>query len=417
MTICHTISVYNNRIKNGDYLEYPNELDVRVYHKLVIGQIINILLNDKALYLSEEIFSLIKSSSLKLFDMFEFENNAGEIRLSDDTASKGKINELLSVCFDDDFSKFIQEAFSQDIVFSGKLVKEIGSILGSISTAILMNVYGEDEFFRRLSEMLNSGERQVREIENKYDREYSGRGALIYNRVFRHKHSGNKNMGSPVVINKGEDLLDYKNDGLHCQAAVLHIGVVETGSSGTAFRISEDGYALTCAHVVENAKELTANAITGDGYLVDGFEDFGMYDVGFAEVVYINKQLDIALLKTEYCGSKYLAIEQGKLLPELGEEVVVLGYPLGYDMPQTNRFGPNISFYKGYVSSNQVKNGNSITFLDIDVKSGNSGSPVISTKTGKVIGIISGAKVGGNMLLKEKMPYMIPIQHFIELNK
>lgn len=65
----------------------------------------------------------------------------------------------------------------------------------------------------------------------------------------------------------------------------------------------------------------------------------------------------------------------------------------------------------------QIKNGNSITFLDIDVKSGNSGSPVISTKTGKVIGIISGIKVGGKMALTEKMPYMIPIQHFLELMK
>ena len=86
-------------------------------------------------------------------------------------------------------------------------------------------------------------------------------------------------------------------------------------------------------------------------------------------------------------------------------------------MPQTNKFGPNISFYKGYVSSNQVKDGNSVTFLDIDVKSGNSGSPVISAKTGKVIGIISGIKVGGRAALNEKMPYMIPIQHFLELNK
>ena len=105
------------------------------------------------------------------------------------------------------------------------------------------------------------------------------------------------------------------------------------------------------------------------------------------------------------------------LLPEIGEEVVVFGYPLGYEMPLTSKFVPNISFYKGYVSSNQVKDGNSVTFLDIDVKSGNSGSPVISAKTGKVIGIISGIKVGGRAALSEKMPYMIPIQHFLELNK
>ena len=119
----------------------------------------------------------------------------------------------------------------------------------------------------------------------------------------------------------------------------------------------------------------------------------------------------------EHFGLGFLPLEKKNLLAELGEEVVVFGYPLGYEMPRSNFFGPNISFYKGYVSSNQISDGNSITFLDIDAKSGNSGSPVISTKTGKVIGIISGIKVGGKLVLSEKMPYMIPIQHFINLLK
>ena len=157
--------------------------------------------------------------------------------------------------------------------------------------------------------------------------------------------------------------------------------------------------------------------IAGDGYPLDKSGSFGIYDVGFCEVVYINKELDFALLKTEYCGNKFLSVEQSVLLPEIGEDVVVFGYPLGYEMPKSNEFGPNISFYKGYVSSNQITNGNSVTFLDIDVKSGNSGSPVISVKTGKVIGIISGAKVGSRIMHNEKIPYMIPIQHFLELNK
>ena len=135
------------------------------------------------------------------------------------------------------------------------------------------------------------------------------------------------------------------------------------------------------------------------------------------ESVYVNKDLDIALLKMHHYGCGFLPIEQRRILPELGEEVVVFGYPLGYEVPQSNFFGPNISFYKGYVSSNQVNNGNSVTFLDINVKSGNSGSPVISAKTGKVIGIISGIKLGGKRALAEKMPYMIPIQHFLELMK
>ena len=217
---------------------------------------------------------------------------------------------------------------------------------------------------------------------------------------------------------ESDNLLDYRIVKNFCQSSILHIGIEETGSSGTGFIISEDGYALTCAHVVEGAKEIYATVINGDGYATEGFkEGFEVYDAGNGKVVYTNELLDIALLKMEHYGSGVLPIEKRTILPELGEEVVVFGYPLGYEMPQSNFFGPNISFYKGYVSSNQIKDGNSVTFLDIDVKSGNSGSPVISTKTGKVIGIMSGVKVGGKIGLNEKMPYMIPIQHFLELNK
>lgn len=414
-----TIAQYNQNITNGNYYEYPNLLDLTVYQNLLTAQIINTLVDDESLYIPNHIISSLCLNNSSVFDLVEWKNfNQNCVVIKTNNFNKDMIIDRLFECsFDEKCKNFIQEICAQDISNSRSLAKDISSILNYIFLAISISVKGEDVFLRHLNELRNNGERKITKIESAFNKEYSCRSTLIYNRIFKHRCSNIEHTKPTVSLNDCDEALDYRYYNIYCQTAVLHIGVEKTGSSGTGFLISKDGYALTCAHVVEGASEICTNVIVGDGYPTKGFEDFGVYDVGFGKVVYVNKELDIALLKTEYCGSKFLPIEQQMLLPELGEEIVVFGYPLGYEMPQTNRFGPNISFYKGYVSSNQVQNGNSITFLDIDVKSGNSGSPVISTKTGKVIGIISGAKVGGNMVLKEKMPYMIPIQHFLKLIK
>lgn len=67
----------------------------------------------------------------------------------------------------------------------------------------------------------------------------------------------------------------------------------------------------------------------------------------------------------------------------------------------------NISFAQGYVSSNQVVNGIDRTLLDISAKAGNSGSPIVSTETGRVIGILCGSMIQGN----EEVNYMLPISY------
>lgn len=420
--IINMILEYNDKTTKNYFLEQPNLLNVVVYLDILAAHIINILIDDETLYIPNHIVSYLNLHKSKIMDFVEWNiKDDNYFARQPNTLPKDTLlKNIISVCFNEEHKNNIYEICAQDIITNKKLAKKISELLNSIYTVIELTIKGEEEFLKRLSAMRTSGTSMMKntKIQIRYDYEYMNTGALIYNRIFRHNYSSNRTFERMVIINEGEGLLDYKNNHLHCQSAVLHIGSAETGSSGTAFLISNDGYALTCAHVVEGAKEVVANVITGDGYLIDGFEDFGIYDIPrFWEVIYVNNELDIALLKEDGFYHKFLPIEQGCLLPEIGEEVVVFGYPLGYEMPQSNAFGPNISFYRGYVSSNQVKDGNSVTFLDIDVKSGNSGSPVISAKTGKVIGIISGAKVGGNMILKEKMPYMIPIQHFLELNK
>lgn len=70
----------------------------------------------------------------------------------------------------------------------------------------------------------------------------------------------------------------------------------------------------------------------------------------------------------------------------------------------------NISFAKGYVSSNQVINGVNTTLLDISAKAGNSGSPIVSVESGKVIGILKGSLTGGANN-REEVNYMLPMSY------
>lgn len=415
------ICEYNNKITNGNYLEHDNCLDTTIYLNLIAGHIISLLINDKELYLSDEIALLFEINRLKICELVEWEINGNHRAIK--SINCNRINEqLIEFVFNQEEWKFIKEICAQDIVYSNTLGKDIRYIFSQLTAAIKIDSKGEEEFWNEFCNNMSNGKRTKTIIEKRFYKELRCIGALIRNRVFKHQDTYKKILDEVVLTNESEELLDYRYDKNICQSALLHINIEKTGSCGTGFVISEDGYALTCAHVVEgaeNAEEFYATIINGDGYSIkeDEYEGFEVYDSGYGKVVYSNKELDIALLKMEHYGIGFLPIEQREILPELGEEVVVFGYPLGYEMPQSNFFGPNISFYKGYVSSNQVWNGNSVTFLDIDVKSGNSGSPVISTKTGKVIGIISGAKVGSRIGLNEKMPYMIPIQHFIKLLK
>ena len=68
--------------------------------------------------------------------------------------------------------------------FVSKTAKEISSILGLITTAITFDSKGEDEIFRQLSQIRSGGGKTTSCIEKRYNKEYSGRGALIYNRLF-----------------------------------------------------------------------------------------------------------------------------------------------------------------------------------------------------------------------------------------
>ena len=412
---------YCRKISDGLYLETSQPLDIAYYYDILTAHIISLLLDHEAFYVPTHVVESLHIRNSELIEWTNWNISENYSLASKLTAEEKQklVEQLNQHCFDASGKNFIQEICAQDLVNDNTLAKDIASFLSSLSYNIEIECVGEEAFMNRMSLAIKNKEPigLTTKIQSVFGFEYSNRGALIRNKIFMHKNSENAISPKINLSTQSDKVLDYRECKNLCQSAVLHIEA--NGSTGTGFLISEDGYALTCAHVVENVTEIYAAVVAGDGYKKDsGREGFEVYDVSYGEVVYVNKQLDIALIKMEgYRDVSYFPLEESCILPDMGDEVVVFGYPLGYELPKTNFFGPNISFYRGYITSNQVSDGNSVTFLDVDAKSGNSGSPVISVKTGKVIGIMSGIKVGGRAVLNEKMPYMIPIQHFIALNK
>jgi serine protease Do len=158
----------------------------------------------------------------------------------------------------------------------------------------------------------------------------------------------------------------------------------DTKSLGSGFIISSDGYILTAAHVVENAKEVVVK-------LTDRRE-FN------AKVVGADKRSDVALLKIEATGLPKVAIGDPQKL-QVGEWVLAIGSPFGFENSAT----------AGIVSAKgrSLPTENYVPFIqtDVAINPGNSGGPLFNLN-GEVVGINSQiySRTGGFMGLSFAVP-------------
>ena len=168
-------------------------------------------------------------------------------------------------------------------------------------------------------------------------------------------------------------------------------------SLGSGFIISQDGYILTNAHVIDNADEVTVR-------LTDKREFK-------AKVVGADKRSDIALLKISAKDLPVASIGDTSKL-EVGEWVVAIGSPFGF----TN------SVSQGIVSAmgRSLPGENTTPFIqtDVPINPGNSGGPLFNLK-GEVIGINSQiySRSGGYMGLSFAIPIDLAIKVKNELLK
>ena len=152
---------------------------------------------------------------------------------------------------------------------------------------------------------------------------------------------------------------------------------------GSGFIVSQDGYVLTNAHVVEGADEVYVN-------LTDKREFK-------AKVVGTDKRTDVAVLKIE--ASKLPApVRVGDVNRlKVGEWVMAIGTPFGLENTVT----------AGIVSAKARDTGEEIRFIqtDVAINPGNSGGPLINMR-GEVVGINSQilSRSGGFMGISLSIP-------------
>ena len=168
-----------------------------------------------------------------------------------------------------------------------------------------------------------------------------------------------------------------------------------SSSLGSGFIVSEDGYILTNAHVVEDASEVTVRLVDKRGFK--------------AKVVGSDRRTDVALLKIDATGLPTVAIGDPAAL-KVGEWVVAIGSPFGFDSSVT----------AGIVSAigRSLPDESLVPFIqtDVAINPGNSGGPLFNLN-GEVVGVNSQiySRTGGYMGLSFAIPIDLAIKVSEEL--
>ncbi|HET7671307.1 MAG TPA: DegQ family serine endoprotease, partial [Burkholderiales bacterium] len=158
----------------------------------------------------------------------------------------------------------------------------------------------------------------------------------------------------------------------------------ESRSLGSGFIISQDGYVLTNAHVVDGADEITVK-----------FTDKREFK---AKVIGADRRTDLALLKIDATGLPHVRFGDPNKL-KVGEWVLAIGSPFGFE----NTVTAGIVSAKG----RSLPQENFVPFIqtDVAINPGNSGGPLFNLR-GEVVGINSQiySRTGGFMGLSFAIP-------------
>jgi len=158
----------------------------------------------------------------------------------------------------------------------------------------------------------------------------------------------------------------------------------QSQSLGSGFIISQDGYILTNAHVVEAADEITVKLTDKREYK--------------AKVIGFDRRTDIALIKIDASGLPAVRFGDPNRL-KVGEWVLAIGSPFGFE----NTVTAGIVSAKG----RSLPQENYVPFIqtDVAVNPGNSGGPLFNLR-GEVVGINSQiySRTGGFMGLSFAIP-------------
>jgi S1-C subfamily serine protease len=178
----------------------------------------------------------------------------------------------------------------------------------------------------------------------------------------------------PLEIIKPSDLI---------QKSIQAVVTIKTeGGHASGFLISDDGYLITSFHTISGKTFI--DVLLPNKIMLQ------------AEVVRVNQDLDLALLKLKGTGFSALTLGNSDKI-QLGEEVFGIGTPASIELGQ--------SVSKGIISGVRKIEEKEYIQTDAKVNPGNSGGPLINPR-GEVIGIITMKIVGKGY---EGLAFCIPI--------
>jgi len=144
---------------------------------------------------------------------------------------------------------------------------------------------------------------------------------------------------------------------------------IEVYAEGTGMIISDDGYILTCYHVVEDCNSITVTTNDGSAYE--------------ATMVAYDANTDIAVLKINASG--LTPVEFGSSDDTgVGQFVLAVGNPGGEQLSSSLTFG----VLSGKQRESSLAGYNTLLQFDAAVNPGNSGGPLCNL-SGQVIGLVS----------------------------
>ncbi|MCD8340873.1 MAG: trypsin-like peptidase domain-containing protein [Clostridiales bacterium] len=175
-----------------------------------------------------------------------------------------------------------------------------------------------------------------------------------------------------LVSSAGKTALTYQELYEKCLPSMVSITVTagSSGGTGSGIILTEDGYILTCNHVVEDSEVCTVLTYDDTSYT--------------ATLVGSDAQTDLAILKIEATGLTPAEFGDSDEL-QVGDEALVIGDPLGSSFRGTLTNGI-ISGINRSVSSN----GYAMTLIQTTaaVNSGNSGGALFNIY-GQVVGVVN----------------------------
>ena len=176
----------------------------------------------------------------------------------------------------------------------------------------------------------------------------------------------NPNMIETSVTGPDRTLLirTYPKEPTHKGAAGDDVAVM-----GSGFFVGPNGFILTSAHVVEDAEKIAVRL--QNGLVLD------------ATVDRLSSATDLALLKVDYLTQDYLSLDFSDNV-SIGDDVFTVGFPT------TQLLGLDPKYSNGTVSSLSGLKGDATFFqVSVPIQPGNSGGPLVSKKSGRVVGIIT----------------------------